>query len=99
MGMFQPAAPAEYGGGGLDFLPLPFLWKKYPNIAKGCITPGCEAFGHGVNPILYAGTEEQIEKYLKACIRNRHGAAVLPSPNHPADRTQQGHSDPGKKNR
>lgn len=64
MGMFQPGVPQEFGGGGLDFFSYTVLMEEMSKHRQGLYNPGCGAFGYPVNPILYAGTEEQKEKYI-----------------------------------
>jgi acyl-CoA dehydrogenase len=86
MGMFQPATPAEYGGGGLDFFAETIFMEEVSKHRQGLYNAGCGAFGYAVNPILYAGTEEQKEKYLKACIQGRkRGCFAITEPSGGSD--------------
>ena len=67
--LFNPGTPVEYGGPGLDFLSLTLFQEEIAKCRQGLYNPGGGAFGYGVNPILYAGTEEQKERYLLPCLR------------------------------
>lgn len=69
MGLFQPGAPEEYGGAGLDFFSLTVIMEEMCKHRQGLYNTGGGVFGPPVNPILYGGTDEQKEKYLKPCIR------------------------------
>jgi len=69
MGMYQPSAPLEYGGGGLDFFSNTLFMEEVSKHRQGLYNPGGGCFGYDINPILYGGTEEQKEKYLKPCIQ------------------------------
>lgn len=69
MGMFQPGVPEEFGGGGLDFFSYTVLIEELSKHRQGLYNAGCGAFGYPINPILYAGSEEQKEKYLLPSIR------------------------------
>ena len=71
MGMYQLSAPTEYGGGGLDFFSETVFMEEVSKHRQGLYNPGCGAFGYDINPILYAGTKEQKEKYLKPCIQGQ----------------------------
>ena len=69
--LFNPGTPVEYGGPGLDFLSLTVFQEEIAKCRQGLYNPGGGAFGYGVNPILYAGTEEQKERYLLPCLRGK----------------------------
>jgi len=64
MGMFNPGLSSEYGGGGLDFFSRLIMSEETVKHRQGLYNPAGGAFGTGVNPLLFAGTEEQKEKYL-----------------------------------
>lgn len=70
MGMYQPSAPEEYGGAGLDFFSNTIFMEEVSKHRQGLYNAGCGAFGHPIIPILYAGTEAQKEKYLKPCVQD-----------------------------
>lgn len=69
MGMFNAGVPKEYGGGGLDFFTTVVVAEETVKHRQGLYNPGGGAFGHGPNPLLYAGTPEQKERYLLPCVR------------------------------
>jgi len=86
MGMFQPSAPVEYGGGGLDFFTNTVFMEEVSKHRQGLYNAGGGVFGYAVNPILYAGTEEQKEKYLKPCIRgDMRGCFAITEPSGGSD--------------
>ena len=86
MGMFQPFAPVEYGGGGLDFFSETVFMEEVSKHRQGLYNPGCGAFGYAINPILYAGTAEQKEKYLKGCIQGKmRGCFAITEPSGGSD--------------
>lgn len=70
MGMYQPSAPEEYGGAGLNVFSNTIFMEEVSKHRQGLYNPGCGAFGHPINPILYAGTENQKEKYLRPCVQS-----------------------------
>jgi len=81
LGMYQPSAPEEYGGAGLDFFSYTAFAEELVKHRQGLYNSGGGAFGYQVNPILYGGSEEQIEKYLKPCIRGeKRGAFAITEP-------------------
>ena len=69
MGMYEPGVPEEFGGGGLDFVSYTVVMEEMSKHRQGLYNPGCGAFGYGVNPILYAGTEDQKERYILPTVR------------------------------
>ena len=69
MGMYQPSVPEEYGGAGLDFFSYTVFMEHLCQHRQGLYNAGGGTFGYAINPILYAGTEEQIDKYLKPWVR------------------------------
>ena len=79
--LFNPGTPVEYGGPGLDFLSLTLFQEEIAKCRQGLYNPGGGAFGYGVNPILYAGTEEQKEQYLLPCLRGeKKGCFAITEP-------------------
>jgi acyl-CoA dehydrogenase len=86
MGMYQPAAPEEYGGAGLDFFANTLFMEEVSKHRQGLYNAGGGVFGYAVNPILYRGSEEQKEKYLKPCIRGEmRGCFAITEPSGGSD--------------
>jgi acyl-CoA dehydrogenase len=86
MGMYQPSAPAEYGGAGLDFFANTLFMEEVSKHRQGLYNAGGGVFGYAVNPILYRGSEEQKEKYLKPCIRGEmRGCFAITEPSGGSD--------------
>ncbi|MBN1382443.1 MAG: acyl-CoA dehydrogenase family protein [Deltaproteobacteria bacterium] len=86
MGMYQPAAPVEFGGAGLDFFANTLFMEEVSKHRQGLYNAGGGVFGYAVNPILYMGTEEQKEKYLKPCIRGEmRGCFAITEPSGGSD--------------
>lgn len=69
LGLYNPGTPEEYGGAGLDFFTLTLFREEISKHRQGLYNAGGGAFGYGVNPILYAGTEEQKARYLLPTLR------------------------------
>jgi len=86
MGMFQLGVPVQYGGGGLDFYSYTVIMEEMSKHRQGLYNTGCGAFGHGVNPILYAGNEEQIENYVLPTVRGEiRGCFAITEPSGGSD--------------
>ena len=86
MGMYQPSAPTEYGGAGLDFFANTIFMEEVSKHRQGLYNAGGGVFGYPVNPVLYRGTEEQKEKYLKPCIRGEiRGCFAITEPSGGSD--------------
>ena len=86
MGMFSAGAPEEYGGGGLDFFSFTVVMEEMSRHRQGLYNPGGGAFGPPVNPILYAGTEDQKERYLIPCIQGlKRGCFAISEPSGGSD--------------
>lgn len=64
MGMFAPAVPEEYGGGGLDFFSRILMSEETAKHRQGLYNPAGGVFGGNVNPLLYYGNDDQKERYL-----------------------------------
>ena len=69
MGMFQPSAPEDLGGGGLDFFSGTVFMEEVSLHRQGLYNPGGGAFGYAINPILYAANDTQKGRYLAPCVR------------------------------
>ena len=81
LGLFNPATPVEYGGPGLDFFLRTLFMEEISKHRQGLYNAGGGAFGYGVNPILYAGTEAQKERYLLPCLRGeKRGCFAITEP-------------------
>lgn len=79
--LFNPGTPREYGGAGLDFFALTLLQEEISKHRQGLYNAGGGAFGYGANPILYAGTEDQKERYLLPCLRGeKRGCFAITEP-------------------
>jgi acyl-CoA dehydrogenase len=86
MGMFQPSAPEEYGGAGLDFFSNTLFMEEVSKHRQGLYNAGGGTFGYAINPILYAGTDEQKEKYLIPCIQGeKRGCFAITEPSGGSD--------------
>jgi acyl-CoA dehydrogenase len=86
MGMYQPSAPEEYGGAGLDFFANTLFMEEVSKHRQGLYNAGGGVFGYAVNPILYRGSDEQKEKYLKPCIRGeKRGCFAITEPSGGSD--------------
>ncbi len=92
MGMYQPSAPEEYGGAGLDFFSNTIFMEEVSKHRQGLYNAGCEAFGHPIIPILYAGTEAQKGKipetlcpinHARLFCHHRTFRRIGPGPGHP----------------
>ncbi len=64
LGLWALDAPEEYGGGGVSTLGMTLVHQE-----RCKTTAGIGVFGSAGPNILYEGTTEQIEKYLKPVIR------------------------------
>ncbi|MEE9556733.1 MAG: acyl-CoA dehydrogenase family protein [Candidatus Adiutricales bacterium] len=69
MGMFNPGLAEEYGGSGLDFFSQIIMSEETAKHRQGLYNPAGGAFGWGVNPLLFAGNDDQKEKYLLPSVR------------------------------
>jgi len=86
MGMFQPSAPVEYGGSGLDFFSNTIFMEEVSKHRQGLYNAGGGVFGHAINPILYAGDDAQKEKYLIPCIKGeKRGFFAITEPSGGSD--------------
>jgi len=69
MGLHNMSAPEEYGGAGLDVTAQALLHEEMSQHRAGLYTPCFGVFGAGGLAQLYAGTEEQKQKYLYPTLR------------------------------
>ncbi|HZG28959.1 MAG TPA: acyl-CoA dehydrogenase family protein [Ensifer sp.] len=70
IGLWCLDAPEEYGGGGLSSLEFAIAAEAGSKHRFCFPQPGGGAFGHPPPIVLYAGTREQIERYVVPSIRN-----------------------------
>ncbi len=68
-GLWCIAAPAEYGGGGLDTFSQCVLLEEMAQHRMGLYNAGCGVFGRYPPPVIWGGTKAQIEKYAVPAIR------------------------------
>jgi acyl-CoA dehydrogenase len=69
-GMWCMGAPTKVGGGGLGTFAMCVLTEGMAQHRMGLYNPGAGVFGRNPPPVIYAGTDEQIEKYAAGTIRN-----------------------------
>ena len=62
-GLWALAAPAEYGGGGLDTFSQCVIYEEMSQHRMGLYVPGAGVFGRNPPHPIWAGTKEQIKKY------------------------------------
>ncbi|GIX48978.1 MAG: acyl-CoA dehydrogenase [Candidatus Tectimicrobiota bacterium] len=68
-GLWAPAAPKEYGGGGLGMFAYTVLMEEMAQHRNGLYNPAYGIFGRYPPNVCYEGTPEQIEKYVIPTIR------------------------------
>lgn len=64
------AAPEKYGGGGMSTFGMSVLLEEMSQHRMGLYNPGCGVFGRYPPPVIYGGSEEQIQKYAVPTIRD-----------------------------
>ncbi len=69
MGFFNPDVPVELGGAGLSTTDRTLMAEEMSQHRAGLYTPCYGVFGAGGLAQLYAGTEEQKQKYLYPTLR------------------------------
>src|SRR5690349_12127782 len=62
-GMWCMGAPKKYGGGGLGTFAMCVLTEEMAQHRMGLYNPGAGVFGRNPPPVIYGGSEEQIQKY------------------------------------
>ena len=62
-GLWALGAPEKYGGGGLDTFSMCVVLEEMSQHRMGLYAPGCGVFGRYPPPAIWAGSQEQIEKY------------------------------------
>ena len=69
-GMWCMSAPKKYGGGGLGTFDMCVLQEEMAQHRMGLYNPGASVFGRNPPPVIYGGTEEQIQKYVVPTLKN-----------------------------
>lgn len=82
-------APAEYGGGGLNTFEMALVVERTAKHKFSFPMPGQGVFGQGPPNILYRGTPDQIDKYVRPTIE--HGWTTFAAISEPS-----GGSDPAR---
>jgi acyl-CoA dehydrogenase len=63
-------SPIEFGGGGLGTFAMCVVGEEMSQHRMGLYNPGAGVFGRSPPPTIYAGSPEQIRKYVVPTIRN-----------------------------
>jgi acyl-CoA dehydrogenase len=71
-GLWCMGAPQRYGGGGLNAFAMCVIQEEMVQHRMGLYNPGAGAFGRSVPTPIWAGTEEQIQKYAVTALRAAH---------------------------
>jgi acyl-CoA dehydrogenase len=71
-GLWCMGAPQQYGGGGLNAFAMCVLMEEMVQHRLGLYNPGAGVFGRHVPTPIWAGTEEQIQKYAVTALREGH---------------------------
>jgi acyl-CoA dehydrogenase len=61
-------APAKFGGGGLSTFAMTVVWENASRHRFAFPIPGGGVLGYSPPVVLYAGTEDQVERYVKPTI-------------------------------
>jgi acyl-CoA dehydrogenase len=69
-GMWCMGSPSKYGGGGLGMFEMCVLQEQMCQHRMGLYNPGAGVFGRTPPPVIWAGTEEQIQKYAVPTLKN-----------------------------
>ena len=86
MGMYQMGLPEAYGGPGIDIVTRTMLAEELSQHRAGLYAPAYGTFGSSPPEHLYAGTEEQKQKYLHPVIRGeKHAFFGLSEPSGGSD--------------
>ena len=68
--MWCMGAPKKYGGGGLGTFDMCVLMEEMAQHRMGLYNPGASVFGRNPPPVIYGGSEEQIQKYVEPTLKN-----------------------------
>jgi acyl-CoA dehydrogenase len=69
-GMWCMSAPQKYGGGGLGTFAMCVLTEEMAQHRMGLYNPGAGVFGRNPPPVIYGGSEEQIQAYAVPTLKN-----------------------------
>lgn len=69
-GMWCMGGPEKYGGGGLGTFEMCVLTEEMAQHRLGLYNPGAGVFGRTPPPVIYGGSEEQIQAYAVPTMRN-----------------------------
>jgi len=69
-GLWCMGVPQKYGGGGLGTFDMCVLMEEMAQHRMGLYNPGAGVFGRSLPPVIWAGTEEQIQKYAVPAVKN-----------------------------
>lgn len=69
-GLWCMGSPVEYGGGGLGTFAMCVVLEEMAQHRMGLYNPGAGVFGRTPPPVIYAGTPEQIRKYVIPTLKN-----------------------------
>jgi acyl-CoA dehydrogenase len=69
-GLWCMGVQTKYGGGGLGTFDMCVLMEEMAQHRMGLYNPGAGVFGRTPPPVIWAGTEEQIQKYAVPTIKN-----------------------------
>ncbi len=69
-GMWCMESPVQYGGGGLSLFEMCVLMEEMCQHRGGLYNPGAGVFGRRPPPVIWGGTEEQIQKYAVQTLKN-----------------------------
>ena len=69
-GMWCMGSPEKYGGGGLGTFDMCVLTEEMCQHRMGLYNAGAGVFGRTPPPVIWAGTEEQIQNYAVPTIKN-----------------------------
>lgn len=69
-GMWCMGSPERYGGGGLAMFQMCVLMEEMCQHRMGLYNPGAGVFGRMPPPVIWAGSEQQIQKYAVPTLKN-----------------------------
>jgi len=68
--MWCMGSPQQYGGGGLGMFDMCVLQEQMCQHRMGLYNPGAGVFGRTPPPVIWAGSENQIQKYAVPTLKN-----------------------------
>lgn len=69
-GLWCMGSPVEYGGGGLGTFAMCVVLEEMAQHRMGLYNPAGGVFGRTPPPVIYAGNQEQIQKYVPPTLKN-----------------------------